>query len=271
MRKRNHSLSEKHPLLSMLLSIAAASLVCALASSLSSSELPQYLLMCVGALLCLLAQKRWFSPEFKGFFKPELPLRKIGLLCIPFLVQFFLSYVLNVVDHGWFFKASALSVAMALSAGIGEETMFRGLAIPIGMRYFKGRNQILTVALVTAVIFGLSHLGNIKSGASVMMGVVQAIATIGSGLYFAAVLLRSGSIWTTILMHSLYDWMYFVTNPVLQEGSMAGMSVTFAVIVSLLIDLSMGVAGLYLIRPAVHEEIEAVWQKKWPDAEAAAA
>ena len=261
--KRNHTLSEKHPLLSMLLSVAAATLVCSLAATISSSEFVQYLLISAAGILCLLAQKWWFAPAFKGVFRTEIPLRKIGLLCVPFLIQLLLSWLLNVMDHGLFFRATALSVVMALSAGFGEEVMFRGLSIPIGMRYLKGKNKILTVALVSSVVFGLSHLGNAMGGNAI--GIVQGIATIGSGLFYAAVFLRTGSIMVPIIMHALYDWMYFATNPALQNGNMAAMGVTTAVIISCAIDLSMGVVGYWLIRPAVREKIEVVWQKKWLD------
>ena len=259
--KRNHALSEKLPLLSMLLSIAATSLVCALAASFSSSELVQYLLISAAGILCMLAQKWWFAPSFKGVFRAEVPLREIGLLCVPFLIQLLLSWLLNVMDHGLFFRATALSVVMALSAGFGEEAMFRGLAVPIGMRYLRGRNRILITALVTSVVFALSHLGNAKGGN--VIGIVQAVATIGSGLLYAAVFLRTGSIMVTVAMHFLIDWMYFVTNPALQNGEMANMGVTAAVIISCIVDLSMSAVGLWLIRPAVREKIEAVWQNKW--------
>ena len=261
--KRNHTLSEKHPLLSMLLSVAAATLVCSLAATISSSEFVQYLLISATGILCLLAQKWWFAPAFKGVFRTELPRRKSRLLCVPCLIQLLLSWLLNVMDHGLFFRATALSVVMALSAGFGEEVMFRGLSIPIGMRYLKGKNKILTVALVTSVVFGLSHLGNAMGGNAI--GIVQGIATIGSGLFYAAVFLRTGSIMVPIIMHALYDWMYFATNPALQNGNMAAMGVTTAVIISCVIDLSMGVVGYWLIRPAVREKIEVVWQKKWLD------
>ncbi len=259
--KRNHTLSEKLPLLSMLLSVAAAALVCSLAASISSSDFVQYLLISAAGILCLLAQKWWFAPAFKGVFRAEIPLRKIGLLCVPFLIQLLLSWLLNVMDHGLFFHATALSVVMALSAGFGEEVIFRGLSIPIGMRYLKGKNKILTVALVTSVVFGLSHLGNAKGGN--VIGIVQAVATIGSGLLYAAVFLRTGSVMVTVVMHFLIDWMYFVTNPALQNGEMANMGVTTAVIISCIVDLSMSAVGLWLIRPAVREKIEAVWQNKW--------
>ena len=119
----------------------------------------------------------------------------------------------------------------------------------------------VVTALVTSVVFGLSHLGNARGGNAI--GVVQAVASIGSGLFYAAVFLRSGSICVPVLMHALYDWMYFVTNPALQNGEMAGMGVTAAVIISCVVDLSMSAAGLWLIRPTVREKIEAVWQNKW--------
>ncbi len=232
--KRKHTLSEKHPLLSMLLSVVAATFVCMLAGSIRASDFVQYLLISAAGVLCLLAQKWWFAPAFKGVFRAEIPLREIGLLCVPFLIQLVLSWLLNVMDHGLFFHATALSAV-----------------------------KILTVALVTSVVFGLSHLGNARGGNAI--GIVQGIVTIGTGLFYAAVFLRTGSIMVTIIMHALYDWMYFVTNPALQNGDMAAMGVTTAVIISSVIDLSMGVVGFWLIRPAVREKIEAVWQKKWLD------
>ena len=259
--KRNHILSEKLPLLSMLLSIAATFLACALATSFSSSDFVQYLLISAAGILCMLAQKWWFATAFKGVFRAEVPLREIGLLCVPFLIQLLLSWLLNVMDHGLFFRATALSAVMALSAGFGEEAIFRGLAVPIGMRYLRGRNKILITAIVTSVVFGLSHLGNAKGGN--VIGIVQAVAAIGSGLLYAAIFLRTGSVMVTIVMHFLIDWMYFVTNPALQNGEMANMGVTTAVIISCIVDLSMSAAGLWLIRPAVREKIEAVWQNKW--------
>ena len=261
--KRKHTLSEKLPLLSMLLSIVVTTFVCSLVAYFGPSDFVQYLLISAAGILCMLAQKWWFAPAFKGVFRAEIPLREIGLFCVPFLIQLLLSWLLNVMDHGLFFHATALSVVMALSAGFGEEVMFRGLSIPIGMRYLKGKNKILTVALVTSVVFGLSHLGNAKGGNAI--GILQGIVTIGSGLFYAAVFLRTGSIMVTSIMHALHDWMYFVTNPALQNGDMAAMSVTTAVIISCVIDLSMGVVGFWLIRPAVREKIEAIWQKKWLD------
>ncbi len=50
----------------MLLSIAAATLACALAGSIRASGFVQYLLMSAAGVLCLLAQKWWFAPAFKG-------------------------------------------------------------------------------------------------------------------------------------------------------------------------------------------------------------
>ena len=60
--------------------------------------------------------------------------------------------------------------------------------------------------------------------------------------------------------------MYFATNPALQAGDMAAMAVTVPVIVSCVVDFSMGAVGLWLIRPSVRERIVAVWRKKWDGA-----
>ena len=262
--RRSHTLSKRLPLLSMLLSVVATTLACSLAGSVGPAGPVQYLLMSVAGILCMLAQMRWFSPEFRGAFRAEVPLREIGLLCVPFLVQLVASWLLNVADHGPFFHASLVGVAMALSAGFGEEAMFRGLSVPIGMRYLKGDNRVLVTALLTSVVFGLSHLGNAMGGNPI--GIFQAIASMGSGLFYCAVFLRSGSVLVGVAMHLVFDWMYFATNPALQAGDVAAMAVTVPVIVSCVVDLSMGAVGLWLIRPDVRGRIEAVWRRKWDGA-----
>ena len=41
------------------------------------------------------------------------------------------------------------------------------------------------------------------------------------------------------------------------------MKKTSHIILALLLDVAIGVVGLYMIRPAMRERIEEIWQKKW--------
>jgi membrane protease YdiL (CAAX protease family) len=158
-----------------------------------------------------------------------------------------------------------LALSMGFSAGFYEETIVRGVTIPIGMRYLKGKNKILLIAIGTSLIFGLSHLGNVSQGATMSMAIIQTIASGFNGLFFAAVVLRTGSILTSVVMHGFYDWLCFVTDPTLENGIMTNPEITGGLMIQLAIAVALGIAGLYLIRPAVSDKIENIWEKKWTE------
>ena len=113
------------------------------------------------------------------------------------------------------------------------------------------------------LIFGLMHIGNIVNGAKLSIALIQGIATIFGGFLFMALYLRTGSIWPSIIAHGIYDYMCFVTDPNLNEGIMVNEAVTTGLILTLVIYIVSGLWALYLIRPAVKDKIEAVWNEKW--------
>ena len=63
------------------------------------------------------------------------------------------------------------------------------------------------------------------------MAVIQGISTVFGGFVYAVAYQRSGSILVPIIMHVLYDYMCFVS--------------------------------LYLIRPAMRDKIQTLWNEKW--------
>ena len=262
MRKK-HSLSNKLPRLSMLLAFISATIVIYLPGETAPNEALSNLLISGMAVIVLLLQKWWFSPEYKGVFKAEIPLREIVTLSAPYLISFVLTYICNLVDSGLYFAPTVLSLTMAIAAGLCEETAFRGVTMPIGMRYLKSKNRALAVTVLTALIFGAFHLSNIMGGASVTMGVIQAFATAFSGLFLGAVFLRTGSIVPSMILHAVFDWICFTTDATLENGIMAAEIVTPGLVGAIAIDVALGIAGLYLIRPSVREKIEELWQKKW--------
>ena len=259
--RRKHLLSEKLPLLSMLLAFAATMIAASL--EFTQSKPINNLITSIIAVICMLIQWKWFSPEYKGPFKAVVPAREIMIVSIPFFAKFFLSYFLNVIDFGWYFNFTFLNLTMGIAAGFYEEAIVRGVTIPIGMRYLKGENRCFKAAVITSLVFGLIHLGNIAEGASIQISVIQAIATTFVGLLFAAVFLRTGSILISIFMHGIFDWMCFVTDSSLVDGVMVNTTISPGLIAALAVDIAAGVAGLYMIRPAVREKIEDVWHKKW--------
>lgn len=261
--REKHILSAKLPVLSMLLAMTVTLLVLTVPSLFVSSAIAQNYIMCVIAVLWMMAMKWWFRPEFKGIFKAEVPFREILLFFGIYLIATVASIVASAADTGWYFKPTALALSMGFAAGFYEETIVRGVTIPIGMRYLKGKNRILLIAIGTSLVFGLSHLGNISQGAPASMAVAQAISSTFHGLFYAAVVLRTGSILTTVVMHGFYDWICFVTDPTLDNGIMTGQDITGGLVIQVAIAVALGIAGLYLIRPAVRDRIEDIWKKKW--------
>ena len=84
-----------------------------------------------------------------------------------------------------------------------------------------------------------------------------------SGFIYAAVYLRSGSILVPIVMHALYDYMCFVIDPTLDNGIMTSETVTIGIILTVVVFIIAGIWSLYLIRPAMRDKIQTLWNEKW--------
>ena len=258
-----HILCEKAPIFAMILAAVLAMLILSIPGLLGLSDVVSNLASSVLAVLFLIAYTKWFAPEFKGVFKTSSLATGIFFVWLPFLFKIVMSYILNVVDYGFYFKPTMLALAMAIAAGFFEETVFRGVTVPIGMRYIRSEKRVSIIVLFTALVFGLLHVGNVINGANVTMGIIQGIATIFAGLLFVAVFLRTGNILIPIIMHGVYDYMCFVTDASLDNGIMTSETVTTGLILAVLVDVIAGVWALYLIRPAKRAEIHAIWDEKW--------
>ena len=262
-KTKRHIRCEKAPIVAMILAAVLAMLILSIPGFLGISDVVDNLASSVLAVLFLIAYTKWFAPKFKGVFKTSALATGVIFVWLPFLFMLAGSYILNVVDYGFYFKPTMLALVMAIAAGFFEETIFRGVTVPIGMRYIRSEKRVSITVLFTALVFGLLHIGNIINGASAAMGIIQGIATIFAGLLFAAAFLRTGNILVPIIMHGVYDYMCFVTDASLESGIMTGETVTTGLILAVLVDVIAGIWGLYLIRPAKRAEIFAIWNDKW--------
>jgi membrane protease YdiL (CAAX protease family) len=94
---------------------------------------------------------------------------------------------------------------VALSVGLGEEILWRGmlyrLLSPLGM---------WLNALLTSAAFGSVHLLGLLSGLPVELVIAQSIMAAAIGLVFFAVRYSAGSLWTAVFLHFLIDAVAFV-------------------------------------------------------------
>lgn len=189
-KARTHKLCEKHPLIAAVLALviptAAITLVSGVADKVSVNA--GYLGMVIAAVVVMLLFKAWFSPEFKGFVKSGISAKTICLIMIPFFIFTVLSVLSFLIFRGTVgFDPTLKAVLMGLSAGFGEESMFRIFVLAIVMRFLKKENRALRSAVVLSIVFGLSHLGNIQQGADPGMTVAQVFTSLFTGLFFAAI------------------------------------------------------------------------------------
>ena len=262
-KTRKHTLCEKAPLLAMFLAAVLALLFLSIPGLLGLPKVAESLASSVLAVLFMIAFTRWFAPEFKGVFKTSHLATGLAFVWLAFAFKFFGAYFVNLADSGFYFKPTVVAFAMAIAAGFYEETIFRGVTVPIGMRYFKSEKRVGILVLISALVFGLMHIGNIMNGASIQMGIAQGIATTFAGIFFIAAYLRTGNILIPIFMHGIYDYMCFTTDPTLENGIMANEIATSALTLAVLVDVIAGIWGLYLLRPAKRAEIHAIWDDKW--------
>jgi uncharacterized protein len=85
--------------------------------------------------------------------------------------------------------------------GWSEEVMFRGLWLRGLHRSFG----IWVAILGSSLIFGAIHVLNVFLTGDLRGAVIQSAAAFLSGVFLAAVRLRTGSLWTGIVLHGLWD------------------------------------------------------------------
>jgi membrane protease YdiL (CAAX protease family) len=92
-------------------------------------------------------------------------------------------------------------IANTALVGWSEEVMFRG----VWLRGLFRSYGIWAAILGSSVLFGAMHVLNVFLTGDFRGAVLQAVAAFLSGVFLAAVRLRTGSLWTGIVLHGLWD------------------------------------------------------------------
>ncbi len=155
-----------------------------------------------------------------GFRRPAHPRHLLFFLplFLPILIN--LGVGLNVPGL-WLFTEL---LALALLIGFAEEAVFRGLML----NALKARG-LWRAAIITSLLFGLSHSLNLlsgKSGADILIQVAYALAV---GFAFAAVVLKHGVLWPLVVAHTLIDFTSFIGKDTVPAvwNVVAGVALTF--------------------------------------------
>ena len=124
----------------------------------------------------------------------------------------------------------------------------------------NAKNPIMMSLLASSIAFGLIHLVNLFS--TVGPTLIQVGYATGLGIFFGAVYLRTRNLWGPVVVHALIDISakIFVTeDPVAGIASLA--VPPEQMLVGIAVFIVFTAIGLYLVRPAKHEEIKALWRE----------
>ena len=104
-------------------------------------------------------------------------------------------------------KTVVADTMMALSAGIFEEFLCRGLLFSAFLSVFKqAKYKFTEAALASGIFFGLFHFMNLISGQGFLPTLQQATYAFVIGAIFASIRLTTNTLTWVVLIHALIDW-----------------------------------------------------------------
>ncbi|MBR2794730.1 MAG: CPBP family intramembrane metalloprotease [Solobacterium sp.] len=271
-KKRMYQLSEKHPILSMVLLMALAVLMQTLISGVCGllgvalhipADIAGYTGVILGSVLFLILMKNLYSPQYQGALKSGISKKDTLAVMAPIIIYTVVVLIFQLIQYNFYFKPSIQFLLMAMTAGFGEEVMFRATLIPIGMGFIKGEKRVWFIPIVTALIFGIAHITNITAGASVFNGIHQAAATTLVGFYFGVLYISTGSAVPGIIMHSVYDFICFCGDPSLTNGVMTGTMSAFEIVFTIVISILLAVSAVFILKRIGTPRILQLWKEKW--------
>ena len=208
----------------------------------------------VAGVVVLALATRAFGWRDLGFGPPD-PWAVVKLIWFPILTL--LPFYAIAFAIGLPPTSAILFLALNTSlVALSEEWMFRGVLF----QALRLRLRIWPAIALTSVLFGGIHVGNAFALGDIRLAAAQAVAAMMTGLLLIALMLRTGSIWTAIVYHMVWNFGILLVgyetakHPLPNEPIPMG-----AYLVPLLVVLPNFLFGLILLRkistdPAYRQE-----------------
>jgi uncharacterized protein len=151
-----------------------------------------------------------------GFNRPR-PWRSLWLLWLPglYLVLFYGAGIAVGLPP---VPAMALLFINTILVGVSEELAFRGVLL----RGLMSRLGMWPSVLISSAVFGSVHVLNVLATGSLIGAIAQAVAATMSGVFFAALVIRTGSILPSIVLHVLWNFgAFLIVTTAAQQGEAA--------------------------------------------------
>lgn len=131
-------------------------------------------------------------------------------------------------------------VVLVALIGLNEEVLFRGVLLDV-----LQEDGVPAGVVGSSVLFGLVHLNNLIYGADPAFVALQVVAAFGTGVFFCAVRVRTGTLVPLIVAHALTD-----LTPLLVRGPSFGRPGTriLDMVPFTIYSLVFAAVGLWMIR-----------------------
>ncbi len=157
-----------------------------------------------------------------------------------------------------------VSVISYLFVGLAEELMARAVVAETLLEHFgTERGGVLKATLLSGLLFGLLHIGNVFS-VSLSFGIPNTISAFALGCVLAAIYYRCGNIWATITLHAFYDIgvssiVVFMNMGTIQDAAAlaeSGDSSPLFTIITVIIKFAL---AYFLLRKSKAPEVKQAW------------
>lgn len=237
---------------------------------------PYWLAFISATLLVIYAMVHWGYQLPKLKFNRRLNYWWLALLIVPrFLVMgmsagswsrlFSLPLQIRwVIPNDSLTTAAIYVIFTIVTVCFKEELIFRYLFLAQILNAVKGsvRTKVLKTTLITATLFAAWHLHHIF-GQPLATTSLQILAAFGMGLVFAIIYLYTGTIWVTVIMHSIFD---------LFSVDMAGTVTPFAeqptsflaefIVIPTAVQVALGLIAIYTMKTGPFEQTIRANQRK---------
>jgi membrane protease YdiL (CAAX protease family) len=122
--------------------------------------------------------------------------------CIPMIINFVPGVEVTSLRH------LTEILAITLMVGFVEEAVFRGLMLNALKAHGPWK-----AAIITALLFGLTHALNVLTGKSMVEDAAQIFYAVAIGFAYAALVLHKGILWPLVLAHFLIDFVNLIQKP----------------------------------------------------------
>jgi hypothetical protein len=207
-------------------------------------ELIVELVLAALAVVLLTAMRSWTTVGFRAL--PRLS--DLRLYWIPLLPVLPVVVSASVGMSRLRFEEVLFFVILACLIGFVEEAFFRGLLLQA-----LAPRGLWKAAVLSSIIFGVLHLLNLLFGADPAATLIQTVYATAMGFGFAAVTLRTGSLWPLVAIHAAIDFAGFVTS----QGTVIGSVTSTDIAIYSLYIVMFGGYGILMMRAVTRESAQA--------------